>query len=87
MGTGRWLPENRHELTGESKGPAAQPARRRSDAGPLKIGTKTCWGKVVAIGNGQWLGERYYWLMKDDHTIAMLPAIIIEPIMRAAKEE
>lgn len=40
----------------------------------LAIGTRTQYGIVQAIG---WVGERYYWLLKDG-AVAMMPASVIE---------
>jgi hypothetical protein len=41
----------------------------------LKIGTKTKWGIIKAIG---WVGERYYWIVAKDGSVAMMPASVVE---------
>jgi len=33
------------------------------------------YGKVAQVG---WVGERYYWLIDEEGTIAMMPADVIE---------
>lgn len=40
----------------------------------LKLGTKTDYGIVIAIG---WVGERYYWMIKCG-VISMIPASMVE---------
>ena len=40
-----------------------------------RIGARTKYGRIVAIG---WIGERYYWMVGKDGTIAMMPAKLIE---------
>lgn len=41
----------------------------------LCIGTKTKWGVIIAIG---WVGERYYWMIDKEKSIAMMPASTVE---------
>lgn len=38
------------------------------------------FGKVVAIASGGSYGERYYFLMKKDKSISMIPAKVIEKV-------
>ena len=40
----------------------------------LAIGSKTTYGRIVAIG---WVGERYYWCIKAG-VVSMIPASTIE---------
>ena len=42
---------------------------------PLLLGTKTRWGKIVAVG---YVGERYYWMIDKHGTVSMMPAISVE---------
>ena len=42
---------------------------------PLRIGTKTKWGIIKAVG---YVGERYYWIVDKDKNVAMMPACVIE---------
>jgi len=42
----------------------------------LLLGTKTPWGKIVAVGTVQ--GERYYWIEDGLGGIAMMPADVVE---------
>lgn len=38
----------------------------------MLLGTKTVWGSLSAIGVIE--GERYYWFVNDDESVAMIPA-------------
>ena len=43
---------------------------------PIPLGTIVePYGKVAQVG---WVGERYYWLIDEEGTIAMMPADVIE---------
>ena len=43
----------------------------------LPLGTETQWGLVSAVG---WTaGERYYWMIDEHGSVAMLPADVVEP--------
>lgn len=48
----------------------------------LSIGTLTPWGRIVAL---EWVsGERYYWIVKPEHQIAvasLVPAMLVEDAM------
>lgn len=46
---------------------------RHPDA--LKIGSKTLWGRIAAVGIIG--GERYYWMVKGS-TVSMMPAVVVE---------
>ena len=48
----------------------------------LALGSKTKWGKVVAVG---WIGERYYWMI-DKYGVSMMPASVVEPDYKLTKE-
>lgn len=41
-----------------------------------KQGSKTKWGRIVAIG---WIGERYYWMIDKHGVVSMMPASVVEP--------
>lgn len=43
---------------------------------PVPFGTKTVWGKVQAVGITG--GERYYWVVAQDGSVAMMPAFVVE---------
>ena len=59
---------------------------------PLPLGTKTPWGRIVAIFSPDWpspsvrwplpgggrLGERYYMMTKGEDSVALMPASIVE---------
>jgi len=46
---------------------------------PLKLGTRIKpYGRIVAVGNGVSLGERYYWLIDKHGCVSMMPATEIE---------
>jgi hypothetical protein len=47
---------------------------------PLKLGTKTQWGKISMVGFTG--GERYYWMTKKNE-VAMVPAFMVEKVMEA----
>ena len=44
------------------------------------------WGKIIAIGNGRALGERYYFLKKGN-CISMMPASVIEKMYYQQSKE
>jgi hypothetical protein len=54
---------------------------------PLQLGRKVKgYGKVAAVGTIN--GERYYWLVdcrEGMGAVAMLPASVLEPMMRRKK--
>jgi hypothetical protein len=57
--------------------------------GMLPIGTKTPWGKIVAVALLS--GERYYFMVKGSD-VAMMPADAVEgwdglPLRRRARRE
>lgn len=48
---------------------------------PIPLGTVIKpYGKVAAVG---WVGERYYWLVKEG-CVSMIPAAVLEPMLQEA---
>ena len=43
---------------------------------PVRIGTMTRWGRIVAIGSIA--GDRYYWVENQMMIVSMLPASMLE---------
>ena len=41
---------------------------------PLRLGIKTEWGKIEAIGFTS--GKRYYWMINKYKSISMIPAFM-----------
>lgn len=41
------------------------------------------WGRVAAVGFTG--GERYYWLIDEHETVSMMPASVVEPRYKEAR--
>lgn len=49
---------------------------------PLPLGTEVKpYGKIEMIGSLD--GERYYWLVNKDGSVAMMPSIVIEGVAKS----
>lgn len=44
------------------------------------IGTKTQWGTIQGILTIE--GERYYFILRDEETVSLMPAILIDDELR-----
>ncbi len=48
----------------------------------LKLGTKTKFGKIAAVMNTE--GERYYFIIDKKGIVSLMPAKVIEQMLRRA---
>jgi len=46
----------------------------------LRLGQRTLWGKVAAIGTRD--GERYYMMVNHKSGVALIPGIVAEELAR-----
>ena len=43
---------------------------------PLRLGTKTMWGPIAAVGNRG--GERFYMMIDKNGVVALMPGPVVE---------
>ena len=51
----------------------------------LPLGTATAWGKTTAIGFIE--NERYYWMIDEDGSISMMPAMVVEELSHVSENK